>query len=147
MAQVSHTQRKAKGRVGVGDLRVIVTNEDGFWFAQGLEVDYATEGSSLEDVQQRFENGLKATIREHLKLHGDIKRLTKPAPPEVWAEFFSSTTADRLIHSQISLYVLPKPKRKAKASGRSSAVDPFPFDQIRFVNLSPVPPRADRAVA
>ena len=74
--------------VGIGNLRVMVFNDDGSWFAQGLEIDYFSQGDSLEDVKARFEGGLCATFSEHLKTHGTIEGVLKVAPQEVWQELF-----------------------------------------------------------
>lgn len=73
--------------VGVRQLRVVVTNDGEGWFAQGLEIDYFAQTSSLGVVKHRFEEGLCATIDEYLKKHGSIEWLLQPAPDNVWNEF------------------------------------------------------------
>jgi len=78
-------------------------NDDGSWFAQGLEIDLCAQGSSLADVKTRFENGLCATIHEHLKTYGDIKGVLQVAPQEVWDEFFAAKPQTSL-YSQVSLH-------------------------------------------
>jgi hypothetical protein len=75
--------------VGIGNLRVIVCNDGGFWFAQGLEIDYAADGLSFEEVKTNFENGLKATIGHHLQVHQNIEKLLIPAPAKIWQELAS----------------------------------------------------------
>lgn len=67
-----------------GALRVVIREEDNYWLAQGIEIDYATSGTSIEDVQRRFERGLTATIRAHLDKFHTIDRLLKYAPKEEW---------------------------------------------------------------
>ncbi len=68
-----------------GKLHVLIINDDGSWFAQGLEVDYSIEGMNLEDVQSRFEKGLTATIHEYLKRDGNITAFfEKPANKDYW---------------------------------------------------------------
>ncbi|HEY2292403.1 MAG TPA: hypothetical protein VGM86_17030 [Thermoanaerobaculia bacterium] len=89
--------------VGIGNLRVMLFNDSGSWFAQGLEIDYFAEGTSLEDVKDRFRNGLVATIDYHLKLYGDIGGVLQVAPPEVWKEFLSGTVSLKR-YSQVSLH-------------------------------------------
>lgn len=74
--------------VGVGPLKVLVRNDDGGWFAQGLEIDYVAQGDSLRDVMDRFRRGLTLTIRDHLRRHGHLHLLLRPAPPPVWQRFF-----------------------------------------------------------
>lgn len=81
--------------VGLVDLRVMLVNDDGAWFAQGLELDYVAQGATLADAQKSFEKGLALTIREHLKMFGHIKQILKPAPQEVWAEFYSLSEGGR----------------------------------------------------
>jgi hypothetical protein len=87
--------------VGIGNLRVKITHEDGAWFAQGLEIDYAAQGSSREDVKRRFEKGLLATIGEHLRIYGTIKKLLQPAAPEMWQELADASEAR---YSQVSIH-------------------------------------------
>jgi hypothetical protein len=70
--------------VGIGNLRVIITPDDNAWFAQGLEIDYAVQGDSMEDAKKQFEDGLAATIEQHLIINGHIKQLLRVAPPEAW---------------------------------------------------------------
>jgi hypothetical protein len=85
-----HLKEGATHVVGVRLLRVVLTNEEGGWFAQGLEIDYFAQGSSREDVKRRFEEGLCATIDEYLKKHGSIEWFLQPAPDRVWNEFLRS---------------------------------------------------------
>jgi hypothetical protein len=93
--------------VGIGNLRVVIVENEGTWFAQGLEIDYAVQGRSLAAVKKAFEDGLAATIHENLRMHGNIEALLKPAPPEVWKEMlFGVAVAGKHIkrYSQISLH-------------------------------------------
>ena len=70
----------------MGRLRVLVTNDDHEWFAQGIDIDFAAAGKSLDDVQGRFERGLKNTIHAHLDRYGIIDGLLKCAPESEWRE-------------------------------------------------------------
>ncbi len=70
--------------VAFGDLRVLIFEKDGEWLAQGVEIDYAASGSSLEDAQRYFELGLARTVHLHLKRHATIDRLLHFAPESVW---------------------------------------------------------------
>jgi hypothetical protein len=88
--------------VGVRNLRVLVTKAEGYWFAQGLEIDYAAEAPTLEALKTRFEEGLSLTIRENLKVYGDISRVLVPAPAPAWRDFYHADL--RLIHSQMSFH-------------------------------------------
>lgn len=75
--------------VGIGPIKVIICEEDGTWFAQGVDIDYAANGSSFIDVKKSFELGLAGTIDLHIKLYGNLKSFLKQAPPEVWEELYS----------------------------------------------------------
>jgi hypothetical protein len=94
----------AEHLVGIGNLRVVLYNDDGSWFAQGLEIDYFAEGQSLPDVQERFRNGLSATIDYHLKVYGGISGILQAAPPEVWKEFLEGGATARKRYSQVSFH-------------------------------------------
>jgi hypothetical protein len=91
--------------VGIGNLRVVIVKDDKHWFAQGLEIDFAEQGESVPDVKKNFEDGLRTTIDQHLKINGTIKNLLKPAPPEVWADILGDPSADKKFYSQISVHV------------------------------------------
>ena len=85
--------------VGIFNLHVMIMQDGKFWFAQGLEIDYATQGSSLDDVKKQFEDGLQATIQEHLKIHGTIENIPQLAPPEIWRDAMQpSARGERLTH-------------------------------------------------
>ncbi|MFY9824301.1 MAG: hypothetical protein WAM82_23195 [Thermoanaerobaculia bacterium] len=105
--------------IGIGNLRVMLTDDDGSWFAQGLEINYFAQGSSIEDVQRRFQNGLRETIDFYLKLYGNIDDFMHVAPPEVWAEFYRGKPGLRKLYSQVSVHF--DNERQA-----------FPFNAIAF---------------
>lgn len=94
--------------VGIWNLHVVITNDDGSWFAQAFEIDYAAQGSSLADVKTRFEKGLCSTLHEHLQVYGEITHLIQPAPAEVWQELLNDSGEDnRYEYSQMSFHRLP----------------------------------------
>ena len=75
----------------IDGLRVLVReNEDG-WIAQSLEIDYASAGGSMNDVIDRFVEGLALTINQHLEAFGTLEKFLKPAPEEYWAAFHSGS--------------------------------------------------------
>ncbi len=75
--------------VGIGPMKVIICEEDNIWFAQGVDIDYAANGSSMSDVKKNFEVGLAGTIDLHIKLYGNLKKFLKNAPQEVWDELYN----------------------------------------------------------
>jgi len=90
--------------VGIGNIRVVVTQDEDSWFAQGLEIDYAAQGKTLKDVRKQFEEGLSATVHEHLRVFGTINKLLRVAPPDVWRELYGTAGSRRFRFSQISLH-------------------------------------------
>ena len=101
-----HVKDGDKHVVGIGNLRVVIVPDGKYWFAQGLEIDYAVQGSSEPDVKKNFEDGLEATIEEHLKIHGNINKLVVAAPPDVWKEFLSEPAAKKKLYSQVTSHDL-----------------------------------------
>jgi len=112
--------------VAIGNLRVAITYEGDDWFAQGLEIDYGVPGKSLEDVKVRFEDGLAWTIHENLTVWGNINRLLKPAPPEIWMKFFEGAGVMRKGYSQVSFHKL------ASVSVPARIKDVLPFEAIDY---------------
>ena len=70
-------------------LHVLVIPDGGMFFAQGLEVDYASNGETINQTIEFFLNGLHATAEAHIKGCGHLKGLIKPSPEEVWLEFMN----------------------------------------------------------
>lgn len=83
------------------NLKVMITEEDGYSFAQCLEIDYATDGASVEDVTKRFEDGLEKMIDMHLQAFGNLDNLLQPAPSRVLMTFNDKFTR---LYSQVSLH-------------------------------------------
>lgn len=111
--------------VGIGGLRVMLIKEDQFWIAQGLEIDSLAQGSSKNAAKKNFEDGLRATIGEHLKIYGTIERLLSPAPKEVWQEFFACDPSGRQRYAQISVHRETSPKvfrRQLALAGQGGTV-------------------------
>src|SRR5580698_3811970 len=77
--------------VGVWNLHVLIVPDGRFWFAQGLEIDFAVQGDSIADVKKQFENGLEATIHHNIRIFGDIHKLFRVAPNEVWRDLWNTT--------------------------------------------------------
>ena len=108
---------------GIGDLRVLLVEEDGAWHAQGLEIDCVAQGGSVERAKENFEVGLHAMIRENLKILGSIERLLTPAPPEIWKERLSPRArAKRLSHLSVH-----------RIGRMSEVASLLPFDGIAYL--------------
>ncbi len=90
--------------VGIGNLRVVISVHDGMWFAQGMEIDYAAQGSSDDDVKKAFEDGLAATIEQYLKAFGSLEKLLTPAHADAWQEFYQAKACQA--YSQVSFHQL-----------------------------------------
>ena len=91
--------------VGILNLKVILIQEAGSWFAQGLEIDYAAEGKTLEEVKAAFEKGFCGTIYENLRVYGKLDKFLVPAPVEIWKEMFYDCS-DMNAFSQITVHNL-----------------------------------------
>ncbi len=112
--------------VGIGNLRVVIMQDDGSWFAQGLEIDYVAQGKTIKEVKKHFENGLEATVDEHLRIFGSIENLLKVAPQEIWDEMLLGGTANKRYHySQLSIHSLGK-----------SLKESLPFDGIQYLKAT-----------
>jgi hypothetical protein len=83
-AKAVHINHDEQHAVLIGALRVLLCEDDGEWFAQGIEIDYAATGGSQDEVKQRFQRGLAATVHLHLSRFGSVDRLMKHAPESVW---------------------------------------------------------------
>lgn len=109
--------------VYVRDLHVLLVEDCGAWFAQGLELDYAAAGPTRERAKRAFERGLTATLGEHIKIHGTLDRMLRPAPADAWAEYYATQGDHQQRHSQVSIHQL----------SHTGAQLELPFDRIAYV--------------
>ena len=112
--------------VGIGNLRVMITNDEASWFAQSLEIDYAAAGTSREDVKARFERGLERTITEHLRVYGNIEKVLKQAPQEIWNELLNP-------HQEVARYFQVTQHEIAQFKVMSGVL---PFEGITYFEKS-----------
>lgn len=108
-------------------LTVLLNKEEGGWFAQGLELDYAACGETLEEVQYNFINGLSLTVGEYIKMHGSIEKFLKPAPTEVWESYYKT------VNSKAELIAL-KEKQNKDDDIFANLKKSLPFWDVAFLN-------------
>lgn len=119
--------------IGIKALRVLLSKDGNCWFAQGLDIDYAAAGATLDEAKSNFEQGLALTVSQHLKLHGSIDKFLVVAPQEAWDEFYK--TDSECTHLRLTTFQLHQMKQlvekknvKAKAIQHS-----FPFNKLAFI--------------
>jgi len=92
----------SKELVGIGNVRVIIVPDGKSFFAQGLEIDYAAQGPTVDRAKENFEKGFRATIQQHLELYGNLKHFLVPAPTPIWQEMLPEVTQhNRYFHVSI----------------------------------------------
>lgn len=110
--------------VGIFDLQVLVARDgDDSWVAQGVEIDYAVCGTSLDDVRKRFELGLSKMIQAHFVKFGNLDRLLQPAPLAAWTSLMrSQSPAQEWLYRAVSVHEFIDPQR----------VNDIPFARIKY---------------
>lgn len=81
--QVIHIQAENNHSVCVAALRVLLSEGDGGWYAEGVEIDYAAYGKTLKEAQENFEKGFIRTIHLHIAKFGNLDKFIKWAPQSV----------------------------------------------------------------
>jgi hypothetical protein len=90
-----------------GVLRAMVLPDGPYWFVHGLEIDYAEQGSSLEEALDYFERGLRETIELRVSQQNALRKAVGAkadgstdggwrwrwlahavSEPSTWTEFF-----------------------------------------------------------
>lgn len=105
-ASALHAKSGNNHLFGVGNLQVIISECNGGFFAQGVEIDYFACGDSLEDVQHRFANGLRATIQEHLRRFQHFEKLLKWAPSDIREEMQRKYDSENYSLTQLTTCVI-----------------------------------------
>jgi len=119
-AHVSDADGEVHG-VGIWDLQVLLVKEGKFWIAQGLQIDYITQGETLEDAKKNFEEGLESTIDLNLRMYGNIDGLLVFAPNSVLQEAAKKKDSIKL-YSQETLHEVGPKSQLA-----------LPFDGISYL--------------
>lgn len=104
-----HYKDGARDIIKIGDLRVLITQEGPWWFAQGLEIDYAAQGKSLEEVKEKFARGLCATAHAYILEFGGIDKFLRPAPADILRALASASAKGILRLSTESEHGLMEP--------------------------------------
>ena len=119
-AQAAHVHREDNHAVLIAALRVLIQPDtEGLWFAQGIEIDFAASGTSLDDVKRRFVNGLSETIHAHLEKFGSIDKLLRFAPEDAWKSLLEAKDYELTL---ATLHNVPEWDQKLL----------FPFDKIAY---------------
>ena len=123
---MSEDNQHVAAAVGIWDLQVVLAPAGKHWMAQAVQIDYAACGDDEEDAKERFEDGLEATLQEHLNIFGNLDAfLEKPAPSRDWLALAEKRKAKSMSFTQVSTHVFEK-KEWAAA---------FPFDGIRYFTV------------
>jgi len=98
-----------KHAIVVNDLRVMLLKDGDNWFAQGLDIDYASAGATVDEAKKNFETGFAKTIKEYLVMYGNLSKFMQSAPEEVWQEFLNPPPETQyLAVSSVQLHNLVK---------------------------------------
>lgn len=99
-------------------LRVLVTHEDGWWVARGIEHDIAACATTTEELQYEFDRVLMAHV--FLDLDRGIQPLSDmpPAPPTVAEKWERGMTASmrRQNMSSIGSRTVPELQTEARVA-------------------------------
>lgn len=124
---------------GVKSLHVMLLPDGEGWFAQGLEIDYAACGTTMEEAKHNFAHGLAMTFSEHLTMYGDIGKALVVAPQEAWEEYYK-TPADQIEKKSLSFVASVELFEEAGVIEPEKKVEAFPFSGIQYIQgLQPSP--------
>jgi hypothetical protein len=128
-AAAFHLEGDKIGAVAIWSLSVLIVPDEEFWFAQGLEINYGAQGDTPEEARINFQDGLVATIRQHLRMHGDITRILTFAPDETLKEAAQHKSS---IHefAQVSFHEIAN---NEIGDGEYVMQNAVPFDNIRYL--------------
>jgi hypothetical protein len=67
------------------NLHVLITPSGKGFLAQAYQIDYAVYGKDLDQVKQRFETGLTATVHHYIEIYGEIDNLLRQVNTDWWS--------------------------------------------------------------
>lgn len=84
-AEVIHNHDDDSGdEVTCSRLNVVMKQDADFWYAQGVQIDYVAQGTSLEEAKTNFVEGLAETLLLHTQKFGSVEKVLKWAPVAAW---------------------------------------------------------------
>jgi hypothetical protein len=125
---------KAAMRAAVKALHVLLCEEDGAWTAQGVEIDYAACGGSIEEATKNFGEGLALTIFQHLLIRGNLEKVLQFAPKEVLDEWQKTPPA---AIQEIGFVAMAKAFQEAKVPQSEDVAMKFPYEGMYFIKPEP----------
>lgn len=105
-------------------VKVLLYEENGAWFAQGLEVDHFAQGKTEDEAKLNFGKSLGWTIEEHLRTYKHLNNLLKLAPQEAWNDYFSSQ------HTKSQKYSC---YRTMQITGDTQALFPQEMNRLKYL--------------
>ena len=84
---------------------ILIIKEDEMFVAHCMELDIVATGQSIQDAANDLIDLISAQLRYAFS-NNNLDHLYRPAPPEVWREFY--TCDDSLGEKTIDLSILPK---------------------------------------
>lgn len=84
------------------EIKVLITREKDAWVAEGLDIYFVAQGSSLEEAKANFIHGLVETIRINVQRFGTWREIVRPAPAELWREFHEAIENLTVTHESFS---------------------------------------------
>lgn len=123
-AEASHIKDGNTHIVEIRAMRVLIVKDtNDAWFAQCIDLDYATQGSTIDEAKSNFEKGLTLTIKAHLDRFGTIDHFMKAPPIEAWLPLISSD--HRVFNfSNVSAHDLPE----------IPGIAQFPFSSLEYIH-------------
>ena len=86
-------------------LRVLICPAEVGFVAQGLEIDYCATGATIEQVQERFADGLLRTAVAMVKRGRSLAGLMKTQTPlEAWEEYVKAESKHTLACAEVFEY-------------------------------------------
>ena len=111
--------------VGIKNLHVLVVPDGNGWFAQAFEIDYGVQGSTIEEVKKRFEEGLAATIQHNVDIFDTIANMLRPN--QDWYMLKAQTEGSEYDYTCVEVFPIP-----------AKVVDAFPYRMIEFETVRPI---------
>ncbi len=111
--------------VGFLNLHVLIVPDGRHYFAQCQEIDYAAQGTDMENAKKNFEDGFVATVHHHLTMFGSIAKMLEPIATGQWFDLLNSTKGMEFSVTQTSLHHVLKEA--------ASAAFPYPYTGIKYM--------------
>lgn len=122
-ADATHIDTGTDHIIKLENIKVLIVPDGPFWYAQGIEIDCAAQGATIEEAKKNFEKMLDRAILRAVATHRTIEPLLHPVPSEIFQHVTMGVTEENMQWQRFSQHLGMNLGMKERRSDRPAEVN------------------------